>query len=440
MDEILINGGNRLVGEVRISGAKNSALPILASTILGVGECIITNVPRVVDVLTMGKLLGILGAKVSHEGNRAVIQVDVIESTEAPYDLVKTMRASILVLGPLVARWGEAKVSLPGGCAIGSRPVNLHLAGLAKLGADISIEHGYITAKAKRLRGARIYCDAPTVTGTENLMMAASLAEGVTILENAAREPEILDLADFLVKRGARVHGAGTDVITIEGVRELHGGDHEVIPDRIEAGTYLAAGAMTYGDVTATHCRPSHLEAVLMKLREAGADVHEEKDTVRLTMPDQLRGTDVRTLPFPGFPTDMQAQMVALMSQAEGTSVITETVFESRFMHVEELRRMGADIRVEGNRLVVTGRKKLTGAPVMASDLRASAGLIVAGLAAEGMTQVQRVYHLDRGYERIEEKLRALGADVRRRRVVRAPPDARRHGPRCAPSCRGALP
>ncbi|MBS0184075.1 MAG: UDP-N-acetylglucosamine 1-carboxyvinyltransferase [Nitrospira sp.] len=418
MDEILINGGNRLSGEVCISGAKNSALPILASTILGGGECAITNVPRVVDVLTMGKLLGILGAKVSHEGNHAVIQVDVIASTEAPYDLVKTMRASVLVLGPLVARWGEAKVSLPGGCAIGSRPVNLHLAGLSKLGADISIEHGYITAKAKRLRGARIYCDTPTVTGTENLMMAASLAEGVTMLENAAKEPEIVDLADFLAKRGARIHGAGTDVITIEGVRELHGGDHEVIPDRIEAGTYLAAGAMTHGDVTATHCRPSHLEAVLMKLREAGADVQEEKDTVRLTMPDKLKGTDVRTLPFPGFPTDMQAQMVALMSLAEGTSVITETVFESRFMHVEELRRMGADIRVEGNRLIVTGCKKLTGAPVMASDLRASAGLIVAGLAAEGVTQVQRVYHLDRGYERIEEKLRALGADVRRRRAT----------------------
>ena len=418
MDEILIKGGNRLTGDVRISGAKNSALPILASTILSSGECVITNVPRVVDVLTMGKLLGILGAKVSHEGNQAVIQADVIASTEAPYDLVKTMRASVLVLGPLVARWGEAKVSLPGGCAIGSRPVNLHLAGLAKLGADISIEHGYITAKAKRLRGARIYCDTPTVTGTENLMMAASLAEGVTLLENAAKEPEIGDLADFLVKRGARIQGAGTDVITIEGVRELHGGDHEVIPDRIEAGTYLAAGAMTYGDMTATHCRPSHLEAVLMKLREAGADVQEEKDSVRLTMPDKLRGTDMRTLPFPGFPTDMQAQMVALMSLAEGTSVITETVFESRFMHVEELRRMGADIRVEGNRLVVTGCKKLTGAPVMASDLRASAGLIVAGLAAEGMTQIQRVYHLDRGYERIEEKLRALGADVLRRRAT----------------------
>jgi UDP-N-acetylglucosamine 1-carboxyvinyltransferase len=255
------------------------------------------------------------------------------------------------------------------------------------------------------------------VTGTENILMAASLAKGVTILENAAKEPEIVDLADFLVKRGARIHGAGTDMITIEGVSELHGGDHEVIPDRIEAGTYLAAAAMTHGDVTVTHCRPGHLEAVLMKLREAGADVQEEKDTVRLIMPDKLRGTDVRTLPFPGFPTDMQAQMVALMSRAEGTSVVTETVFESRFMHVEELRRMGADIRVEGNRLVVTGPRKLTGAPVMASDLRASAGLIVAGLAAEGVTQVQRVYHLDRGYERLEEKLGALGADIRRRQA-----------------------
>ncbi|NOU11487.1 MAG: UDP-N-acetylglucosamine 1-carboxyvinyltransferase [Nitrospira sp.] len=416
MDEILIRGGKRLAGDVRISGAKNSALPILASTILGGGECVITNLPRVVDVLTMGKLLGILGAKVSHEGNRAVIQVDAIESTEAPYDLVKTMRASVLVLGPLVARWGEAKVSLPGGCAIGSRPVNLHLAGLAKLGADISIEHGYITARAKRLRGERIYSDTPTVTGTENLMMAATLAEGVTTLENAAKEPEIVDLAEFLVKRGARIRGAGTDEIVIEGVRELHSGDHEVIPDRIEAGTYLAAAAVTQGDVTATHCRPGHLEAVLMKLREVGADVQEGNDHVRLTMLGTLRGTDIRTLPFPGFPTDMQAQMVALLSLAEGTSVVTETVFESRFMHVEELRRMGANIRVEGNRLVVTGRKQLTGAPVMASDLRASAGLIVAGLAAEGVTHVQRVYHLDRGYERIEEKLGALGAEVQRQK------------------------
>jgi UDP-N-acetylglucosamine 1-carboxyvinyltransferase len=417
MDEIVITGGNRLRGEVRISGAKNSALPILASTILGGGECVITNVPRVVDVLTMGKLLGMLGVSVSHEDNRAVIRADVIHSTEAPYDLVKTMRASVLALGPLLARWGEAKVSLPGGCAIGSRPVNLHLAGLAKLGADISIEHGYITARAKRLRGARIYSDVPTVTGTENLMMAASLAEGTTVLENAAKEPEIVDLADFLVKRGARILGAGTDVITIEGVRELRGADHEVIPDRIEAGTYLAAAAMTKGDVTITHCRPAHMEAMLMKLREAGAEVQAEKDRVRLTVPGKLKGTDARTLPFPGFPTDMQAQMVALMTVAEGTSIVTETVFESRFMHVEELRRMGADISVEGNRVVVTGCAQLTGAPVMASDLRASAGLIVAGLAAEGVTEVQRVYHLDRGYERIEEKLRALGAVVERRRT-----------------------
>ncbi|MFO0706262.1 MAG: UDP-N-acetylglucosamine 1-carboxyvinyltransferase [Nitrospira sp.] len=417
MDSIVITGGNRLRGEVRISGAKNSALPILASTILGGGECVITNVPRVVDVLTMGKLLGILGAQVSHEGNRAVIKADVIHSTEAPYDLVKTMRASVLALGPLVARWGEAKVSLPGGCAIGSRPVNLHLAGLAKLGADISIEHGYITAKAKRLKGARIYCDTPTVTGTENLMMAASLAEGTSVIENAAKEPEINDLAEFLVKRGARISGAGTDMITIEGVRELQGGNHEVIPDRIEAGTHLVAGAITQGDVTITHCRPAHLEAVLMKLREAGADVQVEQDRVRIQATKQLKGIDVKTLPFPGFPTDMQAQMVALMALADGTSIVTETVFESRFMHVEELRRMGADIRVEGNRLIVSGRPTLTGAPVMASDLRASAGLILAGLAAQGTTEVQRVYHLDRGYERIEEKLQAVGASIERRKA-----------------------
>ncbi len=420
MDRIVITGGKRLHGEVRVSGAKNSALPILASTILGGGQCAISNVPSVVDVLTMGKLLNILGAAVSQEGNRATIKADVIHSTEAPYDLVKTMRASILVLGPLVARWGEAKVSLPGGCAIGSRPVNLHLAGLAKLGADISIEHGYITAKAKRLRGARIHCDTPTVTGTENLMMAASLAEGTTVLENAAKEPEITDLAQFLIKRGARILGAGTDVMTIEGVRELRGGEHEVIPDRIEAGTFLAAAAMTRGDVTITHCRPDHMDAVLTKLQEAGAKIRAEKDLVQLTVPGPLKGIDVRTLPFPGFPTDMQAQMVAVMALAEGTSVVTETVFESRFMHVEELRRMGADIRVEGNRLVVTGRRELTGAPVMASDLRASAGLIVAGLAAQGVTEVQRVYHLDRGYERIEDKLRALGANIDRQKTVAA--------------------
>jgi UDP-N-acetylglucosamine 1-carboxyvinyltransferase len=417
MDQIIIQGGRPLRGEVRTSGAKNAALPILASTILGGGECVLSNMPRVVDVLTMGKLLGMLGISVAQEANHTIVEAQAVASTEAPYDLVRTMRASVLVLGPLVARLGEAKVSLPGGCAIGSRPVNFHLAGLEKMGATVEIEHGYIKATARRLKGARIYCDTTTVTGTENLMMAASLAEGTSVIENAAKEPEIVDLAEFLTKRGARIAGAGTDVLTIEGVRELHGADHEVIPDRIEAGTHLVAGAITDGDVTITHCRPVHLEAVLMKLREAGADVQVEAQTVRIKRNGRLKGTDVRTLPFPGFPTDMQAQMVALMALTEGTSVVTETVFESRFMHVEELRRMGADIRVEGNRLIVTGRSTLTGAPVMASDLRASAGLILAGLAAEGTTEVQRVYHLDRGYERIEDKLRAVGANIERRKT-----------------------
>jgi UDP-N-acetylglucosamine 1-carboxyvinyltransferase len=416
MDRIIITGGVSLQGDVQVSGAKNSALPLLASTILGGEECVLSNVPRVVDVMTMGKLLGMLGVSVVHENNRAVVRADVIHSTQAPYELVKTMRASVLVLGPLLARWGEAAVSMPGGCAIGSRPVNLHLAGLAKLGAEVSIEHGYIRAKAKRLRGARIYCDTTTVTGTENLMMAASLAQGTTVIENAAKEPEIVDLANFLVKRGARITGAGTDVITIEGVRELRGSDHEVIPDRIEAGTHLVAGAITKGSVTVNRCRPDHLEALLIKLREAGATIRIEKERVQLSVEKRLKSVDIRTLPFPGFPTDMQAQMVALMTVSEGTSVITETVFESRFMHVEELWRMGADIKVEGNRAVVTGRTRLAGAPVMASDLRASAGLILAGLAAEGVTEVLRVYHLDRGYERIEEKLRGLGAKIERRK------------------------
>lgn len=416
MDKIVITGGTSLKGKVKVSGAKNSALPILASTILGGEECTFTNVPQVVDVVTMGKLLGILGATVKHEGDRATVRADVIKSTQAPYDLVKTMRASVLVLGPLLARWGQATVSLPGGCAIGSRPVNLHLAGLAKLGAEVSIEHGYIHAKAKRLKGASIYCDVPTVTGTENLMMAASLAQGTTVIENAAKEPEIVDLADFLTKRGARIAGAGTDVITIDGVRELRGSDHEVIPDRIEAGTYLMAGAITSGSISVNRCRPDHLEPLITKLREAGAAIRVEKESIHLdaTRSGRLKAIDVRTLPFPGFPTDMQAQMAALMSVAKGTSVITETVFESRFMHVEELRRMGADIRVEGNRLVISGCERLTGAPVMASDLRASAGLILAGLAAEGTTEVLRVYHLDRGYEGIEEKLRSVGARIER--------------------------
>ena len=416
MDQIIIHGGRRLKGEVRTSGAKNAALPILASTILGGGECVLSNMPSVVDVLTMGKLLRMLGIAVAQEGEHTVVDAQIIASTEAPYDLVRTMRASVLVLGPLVARMGEAKVSLPGGCAIGSRPVNFHLAGLEKMGATVEIEHGYIKATARRLRGSRIYFDTPSVTGTENLMMAAVLAEGTTVLENAAKEPEISDLAAFLVKRGARIAGAGTDMIMIEGVTELHGADHDVIPDRIEAGTYLVAGAITGGEISVKRCRPEHMEPLLMKLRESGVELAEEGDRVHLKVIGRLKGTNVRTSPHPGFPTDMQAQFVALMAVAEGTSVVTETIFESRFMHVEELRRMGAEIRVEGNRVVITGREGLTGAPVMASDLRASAGLIVAGLAAEGITEVSRVYHLDRGYERLEDKLKALGASIERRK------------------------
>ncbi|TAJ09464.1 MAG: UDP-N-acetylglucosamine 1-carboxyvinyltransferase [Nitrospirae bacterium] len=414
MDRIVITGKQPLRGSVKVSGAKNAALPILASVILGGGECTVTNVPRVVDVFTMGKLLGMLGATVQADGNRVTMTMDALRSSEAPYDLVRTMRASVVVLGPLLARWGEATVSLPGGCAIGSRPVNLHLAGFEKMGATVTVEHGYIKAKASRLKGARLCLDFPTVTGTENLMMAACLADGTTVIENAAKEPEIVDLAAFLVKRGARIAGAGSDLITIEGVKALRGADHDVIPDRIEAGTYLAAGAITGGDVSVEDCRPQHLEAVTAKLREAGAEVVEGKESVRLKAPARLKSVDVRTYPYPGFATDMQAQMMALMCVAQGTSVITETVFESRFIHVPELQRMGAEIKVDGSHAVVTGTARLTGAPVMASDLRASAGLIVAGLAAEGETDIARVYHLDRGYERIEDKLRGLGARITR--------------------------
>lgn len=415
MDRIVIRGGTPLKGDVRISGAKNAALPILASTILG-GECVLSNLPHVVDVVTMGKLLKMLGISVFHERQHTAVRADSLSSTQAPYDLVRTMRASVLVLGPLLARWGEAVVSLPGGCAIGSRPVDLHLTALAKLGAEIEIEHGYIRATAKRLKGERVYFDTPTVTGTENVMMAACLADGTTIIENAAKEPEICDLAGFLTKRGARITGAGSDIVSIEGVTALHGADHEVISDRIEAGTYLIAGAMTGGDVHIERCRPAHLEALLVKLRESGAEIDEGKESIRIRVRTRLKGTNVRTCPHPGFPTDMQAQFVALMAVAEGTSVITETVFESRFMHVEELRRMGADIRVEGNRAMVTGKDRLAGAPVMASDLRASAGLILAGLAAEGETEVSRVYHLDRGYERLEAKLQNIGAAIERKK------------------------
>lgn len=415
MECMVIQGGRRLTGEVRISGAKNAALPILAATLLGGGRCALTNMPAVRDVATMSKMLTHLGARVETAQDRYTVSLDALASCEAPYELVKTMRASVLVLGPLVARWGEAVVALPGGCAIGARPINLHLAALEKMGAEIRIEHGNVHANVKgRLKGARIYFDLQTVTGTENIMMAACLAEGTTVLENAAREPEISDLAHFLITRGARIHGAGTDMITIEGVRELHGADHEVLPDRIETGTYVIAGAITGGEVRVTRCRPDHCEALLAKLREAGAELAVEKDAIQVRVDGRLRAVDVKTLPYAGFPTDMQAQMMALMAMARGSSMMTETVFESRFTHALELQRMGADIKIDGHHAVVTGVERLSGAPVMASDLRASAGLILAGLAAEGETRVSRVYHLDRGYERLDAKLTGLGAQVRR--------------------------
>jgi UDP-N-acetylglucosamine 1-carboxyvinyltransferase len=415
VESMVIQGEQRLEGSVRIGGAKNAALPILAATLLGKGLCTLTNVPQVVDVFTMSKLLAHLGARVESEGEYTTVSVDEIASCRAPYELVKTMRASVLVLGPLLARHGEAVVALPGGCAIGARPINLHLMALERMGAEITIEHGNVHARVQgRLRGSRIYFDVTTVTGTENIMMAACLAEGTTVIENAAREPEIADVAQFLIRRGARIEGAGTDVITIEGVPALHGTEHQIIPDRIETATYLVAGAITTGDVTVERCRPEDSEALMAKLTEAGAELTIGKETIRIRAPKRLRCVNVKTLPYPGFPTDMQAQMMALMTLAQGSSMITETVFESRFMHVLELQRMGADIRIDGNHAVVTGVKRLSGAPVMASDLRASACLILAGLAAEGETRVGRVYHLDRGYEQLDRKLTGIGARISR--------------------------
>lgn len=414
MDRFIIKGGHPLRGEVRISGAKNAALPLLASSLLSREPCVLSNVPQVVDIRTMGKLLEMLGAKVSVEGDRISVCASGLHSTQAPYQLVKTMRASILVLGPLLARFGEAAVSLPGGCAIGSRPVNLHLAGFERLGAEVGIEAGYIRAKVSRLTGNRVTFDTPTVTGTENLMMAACLAEGTTVLTHAAKEPEVVDLAKFLSKRGAKIHGAGSDCIYIEGVSSLTGGEYAVIPDRIEAGTFLAAGAITGGEILVRDCRPDHLEVLTAKLKESGMVVSQGEHWVRLRSSHRPKGVDLSTFPYPGFPTDMQAPMMALLSVARGTSVISETVFEGRLIHVQELQRMGADIRIEGNQAVIHGRDRLTGAPVMASDLRAGAGLIVAGLAAEGETEVSRVYHVDRGYERFEAKLQSLGAFVHR--------------------------
>lgn len=414
MTRITITGGRPLHGRVQAAGAKNAALPILASTLLGGGECHIANLPQVRDVATMNTLLSLLGASVKQEGTGVVIKADSVQSLEAPYDLVKTMRASVLVLGPLLARFGEAVVSLPGGCAIGPRPVNLHLDGFKKLGATIELEHGYIRAYASKLQGQRIDLEMPTVTGTENLMMAACLANGTTIINNAAMEPEIEDLANFLNARGAKVFGAGTSHIVVEGVSQLHEAEYRVMPDRIETGTFLIAGMVTGGDVEVSQCIPGHLDPLISKLRESGAEVHETSDSIRVKAPAKIQAMDVQTCPYPGFPTDLQAQMMAMMCVAEGTSVITENVFEGRFLHVPELQRMGASITVDGARAVVKGVPQLTGAQVMASDLRASAGLILAGLAAEGETQINRVYHLDRGYERIEDKLQSLGAIVHR--------------------------
>ena len=414
MDKLSIEGGHRLEGEVRASGAKNAALPILCASLLTAEPLTLANVPRLNDVRTMQTLLAQMGVSLDMSAPGTVrLEAAHIGWPLAPYELVKTMRASILALGPLVARCGEARVSLPGGCAIGLRPVDQHVKGLQAMGAAIDLEHGYISATG-RLRGTKFVFDIATVTGTENLLMAATLAEGTTVLENAAREPEVVDLARCLTAMGARISGAGTDRITVEGVTRLSGATHAVMPDRIETGTFLAAVAATGGRVTVTGTQPDSLDAVLTKLREAGATVTVDGDTIRLERDGPLSAVNLRTAPHPGFPTDMQAQFMALAARAEGTSVITETIFENRMMHVQELRRLGADIEVEGSTAVVKGVAKLTGADVMATDLRASACLVIAGLVAEGRTTIDRIYHLDRGYERIEEKLSGLGARIER--------------------------
>ena len=415
MDKLLLRGNGPLRGELRISGAKNAALPCLAATLLAREPVRLRNIPHLRDITTTLELLSTLGARVLVDGQLG-IEVDPrpVHSVVAPYELVKTMRASILVLGPLLARHGSAEVSLPGGCAIGSRPVSVHLSGLQALGAEITVEDGFVKAQASRLRGTRIVMEMVSVTGTENLLMAATLAEGRTILENAAREPEIVDLARCLSAMGARISGAGTSVIEIEGVAELHGAEHSVVPDRIETGTYLVAAAMAGGDICLKRTDAGLLESIILKLREAGAEVSAEADTIRIRMTRRPQAVDVRTAPYPAFPTDMQAQFMAMNCIAEGSGVITETIFENRFMHVSELRRLGADINADGKTAVVRGVPRLRGAPVMATDLRASASLVLAGLVAEGETLIDRIYHLDRGYEVIEEKLSALGADIRR--------------------------
>jgi len=416
MNKLMINGGVTLSGDVRISGAKNAVLPILAATLLADGPATIENVPHLHDVTTTVELLGCMGVMVSIDEKLSVeVDSSTIENYTAPYHLVKTMRSSILVLGPLLARFGEAEVSLPGGCAIGSRPVDLHIKGLQAMGAEIDVSNGYIHAKASRLKGARLVMDIVTVTGTENLMMAAALADGITVIENAAREPEVVDLANFINAMGGKVSGAGTDTISIEGVEKLNGTRYRVLPDRIETGTFLVAAAITGGSIKVKDTEPKLLDAVIDKLREAGAKIEIGEDWISLDMEGRRpKAVSIRTAPYPAFPTDMQAQFAALNTIAEGTSTVVETVFENRFMHVQELKRMGADIEIEGNTAIIRGVEGLTAAPVMATDLRASASLIIAGLVATGETEVQRIYHIDRGYENIEEKLALLGAKIRR--------------------------
>jgi len=415
VDKIVIHGGHPLGGEVRVSGAKNAALPLLFATLLAPGVHRLGNVPALRDIDTAARLLEIVGAKVVRNGDTFEIDSTNIESIEAPYDLVRTMRASVLVLGPLLARLGHARVSLPGGCAIGARPINLHLKGFESLGARIELDHGYVEAHAEQLEGGRVTFDIPTVGGTENLMMAAALTTGTTIIENAAREPEIVDLANALIGMGAKITGAGTATVTIEGVEQLKPMDYRVMADRIEAGTYMVAAAMTRGNVLVKGIDAAPLEAFLGKLREAGAIIEETGDGIRVQGPETIRSVDIRTQPHPGFPTDMQAQFMALMTLGDGTSVISETIFENRFMHVCELQRLGADIVIDGHVATVKGVASLCGAPVMATDLRASASLVIAALASENTTEVARIYHLDRGYEKLEEKLKGLGADIVRR-------------------------
>ena len=412
MDKIVLEGGFSLKGNVRISGAKNAALPILVSSLLADGWNTYDNVPDLRDIHSIKQLLSHLGAEIESDGSRVRINAQGLNNPEAPYDLVRKMRASILVLGPLVARLQKARVSLPGGCAIGARPINLHLKGLESLGAAIELKHGYVEASARKLRGGEIYFDVPTVTGTENLLMAAVLAEGKSILYNAAREPEVVALANVLNAMGARIEGAGTSEIIVQGVSCLHPVNTAIIPDRIETGTFMVASALTGGDVRITHCVPEHLEAVIQKLRRVGAEIHTGQEIIHVKGSERIRSIDIKTMPYPGFPTDMQAQFMVLMSVADGQSVISETIFENRFIHVSELERMGADVTITGHTALVKGVPLLSGAPVMATDLRASASLILAGLVAEGQTEVFRVYHLDRGYEKIEKKFESLGAHI----------------------------